>query len=59
MRSATLVLSAALLAVGLAVIVVTVAAGGGARPAFGYLFGAGLAGAGAVRLYLALSRPRA
>jgi hypothetical protein len=57
MRRATIVLSALLAAVGVAVIVVTAVSGGGARPAFGYLFGAGLAAAGAVRLYLALSGP--
>jgi hypothetical protein len=51
-RTATVVLSALLAAVGVTTILVTAVAGAGASLAFGYLFGAALAAAGAARLVL-------
>ncbi|MFN2471093.1 MAG: hypothetical protein ABR583_08910 [Gaiellaceae bacterium] len=56
MRRATIVLSVLLVALGVAVVVRTALAGAGAEPAFGYVFGAALALAGAARLYLAIAR---
>ena len=57
MRRATLVFSALLIALGAAVLVRTAVAGGEGL-AFGYIFGVGLMGAGAARLYLAISRSK-
>ena len=58
MSRATLVLGLLTLGLGAAVVVRTAAAGGGAV-AFGYVFGGGLLLAGALRLYLAMSRSAA
>jgi uncharacterized membrane-anchored protein len=52
----TRVLSAALLVLGLVMIVVAIAGGGGAL-AVGVVFGVLLAGVGAARLYLSRPRP--
>jgi hypothetical protein len=54
-RSATLVLSAAMLVLGLAIIVVTLANGGGPL-ALGMVMGVLFAGAGAGRLYFTWRR---
>ena len=54
MKSATRALSVVLIVLGVALLVVTAAAGGSGL-AVGYVFGAGLLLAGALRLYL-LSR---
>jgi hypothetical protein len=56
MTVTTRVFSAVLVGLGVAMVVVTAAAGGGARPAFGYLMGAALAAAGALRFYLTTRR---
>jgi hypothetical protein len=55
MRRATLVFSGSLIALGFAILIRTAFAGGEGL-AFGYIFGVGLIGAGAARLYLASSR---
>jgi hypothetical protein len=49
---ATRVMSALLVVLGVTIVAVTAAAGGGARPAVGYVIGTGLAAAGGLRLYL-------
>jgi hypothetical protein len=56
MKRATMAFSALLLALGIAMVVRTAAAGAGADVVVGYVFGAGLIAAGALRLYLAVSR---
>jgi hypothetical protein len=56
MTVATRVFSAALVILGGTMVAVTAVAGGGVRPAFGYLMGAALALAGALRYYLTISR---
>ncbi len=56
MKRATMAFSVLLLALGVAVVVRTAAAGAGADVAVGYVFGAGITLAGALRLYLAVSR---
>ena len=59
MRRSTIGLSVLLVAVGIAAIGRTALAGGGAAPAFGYVFGVALAFAGGLRLYLAIVRSEA
>jgi hypothetical protein len=56
MTVATRMFSAVLVVLGVTMVVVTAAAGGGMRPAFGYLMGAALALAGGLRYYLTISR---
>jgi hypothetical protein len=53
MRAATRVLSVALIVLGVTMVAVTAANGGGAL-AVGYLVGIGMAAAGVLRLYLSL-----
>jgi hypothetical protein len=56
MKPVTTAFSALLVALGVAMLVRTAVAGAGVGPAFGYVAGAAFIGAGAARLYLAISR---
>jgi hypothetical protein len=56
MKRVTIIFSTLLVALGVALLMRTVLAGAGAGLAFGYVAGAAFIGAGAARLYLAISR---